>query len=159
MKRYFNQENEYDAVKTDENCFDYKTKTKPKEINMKEGGEHMSYILFGKGLLKELNFNQALYILDDRNWNKTLEEFCEGFKNVKYDKKQILSILDYLRQYFDSDQFENDCKSISIDEVFKSLSNQFVMHNTNSDDEQQGQTIDTGRCLRSIIRQYNPDYI
>ena len=60
----------------------------PRKINMKEreGGKNMERILFGN-VLNSLSYKQALYILNETNYNKSLKEFQADF--IKLKKKDI----------------------------------------------------------------------
>ena len=56
----------------------------PRKFNMKEreGGKNMERILFGN-VLYSLNYKQALYILNETNYNKSLKEFQADFIKLK----------------------------------------------------------------------------
>ena len=47
-----------------------------------EGGYYIEYALYGRRL-ESINMEQALYILNENNYNKTYLEFQEGFNNIK----------------------------------------------------------------------------
>ena len=47
-----------------------------------EGGSYIEYTLYGRRL-ESINMEQALYILNENNYNKTYLEFQEGFNNIK----------------------------------------------------------------------------
>ena len=83
----------------------------PRKLNMKEreGGKNMERILFGN-VLNSLNYKQALYILNETNYNKSLKEFQADFiklkmKDIKLDgifsgyseiDKEVKDISDYM---------------------------------------------------------------
>ena len=77
MKRYLNQNQNYDVCKT------------PHVKDFKEGGEHLIKLLFGHILIENtLNVEQAKYILEAQNWNKkSAIEFCSEFCKIKKDSK------------------------------------------------------------------------
>ena len=55
----------------------------PRKHNLDaEGGYYIEYALFGR-MLESINLQQALYILNENNYNKTYLEFQEGFNNIK----------------------------------------------------------------------------
>jgi hypothetical protein len=59
------------------------------DLNEREGGNNMEKILFGR-VLNNLTLKQSLYILNERNYNKSLEQFRQDFldleeKNYKSD--------------------------------------------------------------------------
>ena len=52
------------------------------EIEEREGGNNMERIMFGR-VLNELNLRQALYILNEKNYDKPLNQFREDFIKLK----------------------------------------------------------------------------
>ena len=56
----------------------------PRKVNMKEreGGKNMERILFGC-VLNSLNYKQALYIMNENNYNKSLKEYQADFMKLK----------------------------------------------------------------------------
>ena len=54
----------------------------------KEGGKELIELLFGNHLLnRNINIEQANYILDYGNWFGSLSSFCGGYKSIKNDYK------------------------------------------------------------------------
>ena len=53
-----------------------------KEIKFKDGGYLIEYLLYGRKIY-ELNIKEAIYILDNNNYNKSLKDFCKDFKNLE----------------------------------------------------------------------------
>ena len=60
-----------------------KLNDKPKKslLKFKEGGRFMELILFGK-VIKHLSYEEVLYILNEDNYNKSLEDFRKGFSRL-----------------------------------------------------------------------------
>ena len=54
------------------------------EMNEKEGGNNMERILFGR-VMNEFTLPQALFILNEKNYNKALNQFRKGFLELKED--------------------------------------------------------------------------
>ena len=79
------------------------------ELDERESGNDMERILFG-GIINELTLRQTLYILNENNYNKSLNQFrddflklkedyceCEGvFKEYSVFKSEIMESLDYI---------------------------------------------------------------
>ena len=97
-------------------------------IDEREGGNNMERILFGK-ILNNLNLKQALYILNENNYSKSLYQFqtdflilnekdckCEGiFKefsliNLKDDEEK----LDYITIRFKTSSFNRNFNNINL---------------------------------------------
>lgn len=53
-----------------------------KSLDIAEGGYYIEYALYGR-ILETLNFQQALYIMNEDNYDKSYLEFQEGFNNIK----------------------------------------------------------------------------
>ena len=58
-----------------------------KFLKFKEGGYYMELALFGR-VIKNLSYGEALYILNLDNYNKSLEDFRDGF--LKLNKKDLI---------------------------------------------------------------------
>ena len=55
----------------------------PRKHNLDaEGGYYIEYALFGR-ILESINLQQALYLLNENNYDRTYLEFQEGFNNIK----------------------------------------------------------------------------
>ena len=79
------------------------------ELDERESGNNMEIILFGR-VLNELTLRQALYILNEKNYNKSLYQFREDFLKLKKDycecegafkeysvlKSEVIESLDYM---------------------------------------------------------------
>jgi hypothetical protein len=50
-------------------------------LKLKEGGHFMELILFGK-VIKKLSYEEVLYILNEDNYKKSLENFRKGFSEL-----------------------------------------------------------------------------
>ena len=53
-----------------------------KYVKFREGGYYLELLLFGR-VIKELTYGEALYILNEKNYSKSLEEFRKGFNELK----------------------------------------------------------------------------
>lgn len=53
-----------------------------KFLRFKEGGYYLELLLFGR-IIKELSYGEVLYILNEKNYSKSLEDFRKGFKELK----------------------------------------------------------------------------
>ena len=53
-----------------------------KFLKFREGGYYLELLLFGR-IIKDLTYGEALYILNEKNYSKSLEEFRKGFKELK----------------------------------------------------------------------------
>ena len=62
-------------------CNEENNNSKEVEI-VDEAGEQVEILLYNR-TIQDLNFKEALYILDNRNYSKSLEEYRKGFINVK----------------------------------------------------------------------------
>ena len=61
----------------------------PKIKEYDEGGKHLIKLLFGHELInKNLNLAQAKYILDIKNWSKSIYEFKNDFLNIKKEENK-----------------------------------------------------------------------
>ena len=69
-----------------------------------EGGYYIEYALYGRRL-ESINMEQALYILNENNYNKTYLEFQEGFNNIK---KEDLKLEGVFKEMF---------KDIKLEEI------------------------------------------
>ena len=56
----------------------------------KEAGEFIEELLFGKAK-KKMNVAQMLYVLDIQNYNKSLDDFLQGYKNCHLEKTYNIS--------------------------------------------------------------------
>ena len=59
-----------------------------------EGGKELMEILFGHLLDRNINLEQAKYILEIKNWEKTLTAFYEGYKiSMEENKGESIAFL------------------------------------------------------------------
>ena len=78
-----------------------------KSINFVEGGNYLDLALFGN-VLETLNFEQALYILNEKNYQKTYLDFQFGFNDIKKEDLIVEGV------------FKEMCKNLNIlDDNFK----------------------------------------
>ena len=73
-----------------------------KFLKFKEGGYYMELALFGR-VIKNLSYGEALYILNLDNYNKSLEDFRDGF--LKLNKKDLI-----IKEPFKDFNLENESK-------------------------------------------------
>ena len=52
-----------------------------KYLDFKEGGYYLELALFGR-IIKKLSYGEVLYILNENNYNKSLEDFKKGFMQL-----------------------------------------------------------------------------
>ena len=64
-----------------ENKMKFNDKPKKRLLKFKEGGHFMELILFGKGI-NQLSYEEVLYILNEDNYKKSLEDFRKGFSRL-----------------------------------------------------------------------------
>jgi len=124
-----------------------------KQIECNEGGETIEKLLFGR-TINNLNFLEILYILDERNYQKSYEEFRKGFldiskisdenyikviekyKEKKYLEEYINGINEYLELYLKNEIKPTDtfkiCKSINYNSDSDNNNNIVFESNINS---------------------------
>ena len=80
-----------------------------------EGGYYVDFALFGRKL-KEINLEQVLYILNEKNYEKTYLDFQYGFNNIKQEDLQVEGVFKEMCQNIANNlkDFENNAKSIYI---------------------------------------------
>ena len=59
-----------------------------KNIEKSESGKNLERLLFNRCLYR-MNLAEGLYILNEKNYNKTLEKFREGFNEIKVEDLEI----------------------------------------------------------------------
>ena len=64
-----------------ENKMKFNDTPRKKFLRFKEGGHFMELILFGKGI-NQLSYEEVLYILNEDNYKKSLEDFRKGFSRL-----------------------------------------------------------------------------
>ena len=89
-----------------ENC-NISIETPRKEsIDFCEGGNYLDFALYGK-ILEEINLKQALYILNEENYNKNYIDFQFGFNNPSREDLEVKGV------------FRDICKDINLNEDFQ----------------------------------------
>ena len=92
-----------------ENCKIPLETSRKKSFGLSEGGNYVELALLGK-LLKEINLEESLYILNEKNYEKSFMDFQEGFNNIQRSDLIVEGV------------FKNICKGITFDENFKKIS-------------------------------------
>ena len=102
-----------------------------KNIKEREGGKYFEFLLFQQKL-KKINLVQALYLLNENNYNKTLYEFSQGFlkpspqdlnivgefSNLNEEIQKLKNNNENLEDIFiktDEDEFNSDDYEIDVD--------------------------------------------
>ena len=83
-----------------------------KYLNFKEGGYYLEIALFGR-VIEKLTYKEALYILNENNYNKSLEEFRKGFMELSYQDLVIKGQFDYLNSK-DESKLKTSKDSVTI---------------------------------------------
>jgi len=87
-------------------------------INDCEGGKYIEYALFGK-ILEKIRLDEALYILNEKNYEKSYLDFQYGFNHINKDNLEVKGT------------FENLCKSIQLNQNYINYSKKiFIATNT-----------------------------
>ena len=89
----------------------------PRKKNFEDcgGGYYVDFALFGKKL-EEISLEQVLYILNEKNYEKTYLDFQYGFNNIKQEDLQVEGVFKEMCQNIANNlkDFENNEKSICI---------------------------------------------
>ena len=86
-----------------------------------EGGHYLEYLLFDM-VLNELNLAQALYILNESNYDKSLIEFKIGFNNLDIKDLKIKGVFMEYKNLIDLEKTDKSIlKNISIVQKISSL--------------------------------------
>ena len=72
-----------------------------------EGGIYLELLLFNKEILK-ITLSDALFILNEDNYDKSLPEFIECFKKKKKNDLIIKGVFSYFNNYFELSEISND---------------------------------------------------
>jgi hypothetical protein len=80
----------------------FKTPRKKKLANITEGGYYFELLLFGK-IVNKLTINEALYLLNRNNYNKSLKDFRNGFLNLE--SKDLIATGNFIK--FNNLKFDN----------------------------------------------------
>ena len=85
-------------------------------LELNEGGNYLDFALFGK-ILKELNLEQALYILNEKNYEKSFIDFQYGFNNIKKEDLIVEGVFKGMCEDISNNlnkDFDDNAKSIFI---------------------------------------------
>ena len=83
------------------NCsLSIKTPRKKNYEGKAEGGLYLEFLLFNREL-KKINLGEALYILNESNYDKSLSDFKEGFKKLDKKDLKITGIFSEFNEYID----------------------------------------------------------
>ena len=83
-----------------------------KYLKLREGGYYLEIALFGR-IIKNLSYGEALYILNEDNYKKSLEEFRKGFMELSSKDLYLKGQFDYLNLKNES-ELKDLMHSISI---------------------------------------------
>lgn len=96
-----------------------------KKISQRESGRNLEMILFGREI-KKINLSEALYILNEKNYEKNLEKFREGFNEKKDDDLKLEGIfkefneLHYIKEFNEiAKESTMTCDDIGDDNAFE----------------------------------------
>ena len=90
----------------EKNClFSIKTPKKKNYEGEAEGGLYLEYLLFNRNL-QTINLREILYILNENNYDKSIIDFQEGFKNSKEEDLMIKGIFSEFNKYKDRANIE-----------------------------------------------------
>ena len=78
-------------------------------LDMAEGGAYLEIALFGR-ILETINLNQALYLMNEKNYDRTYLEFQEGFNNLKDEDLKIDGIFKDLYKEIDLNDINSKIK-------------------------------------------------
>ena len=76
-----------------------------KYLDFSEGGYYLEVALFGR-ILDNINLEQALYILNEKNYEKEYMKFQEGFNNINMKDLKVEGV------------FENLCNAVNLNNQF-----------------------------------------
>ena len=129
-----------------ENCQISIQTPRKKQLNKIEGGAYIDFALFGK-VLKELNLEQVLYILNEKNYEKTYIDFQYDFNNIKEEDLKVQGVFkqmcENIYKSYKKD-FEKNTESIFIrlnptniteSKIYCDIKNDVIFGNTISDKE------------------------
>ena len=70
----------------------FKTPRK-KELNIRESGRHIELLLFNR-IVNQINLGEAMYILNENNYNKSINEFNKGFNDLNDEDLNIRGVFE-----------------------------------------------------------------
>ena len=76
-------------------------------LDIKEGGFYIELALYGR-ILEMITIEQALYILNEANYDKEFLDFQEGFNNIKKEDLKITGVFE--KSFMDFNLNENTLK-------------------------------------------------
>ena len=87
-----------------------------KNFDYEEGGYYIDLALFGR-ILKNINLQQVLYILNEKNYDKTYLDFQYDFNNIKSEDLEVEGVFKEMCKNISKDinnDLENNAKSIYV---------------------------------------------
>ena len=99
-----------------ENCNISIETPRKKSLEFCEGGYYIDLALFGK-ILHEINLEQSLYILNEKNYQKTYLDFQYGFNNINKEDLKVEGTFKGMCENIINNlniDFENNAKSVLI---------------------------------------------
>ena len=87
--------------------------TRKKDISLRESGRFIELLMFNQ-VLQCINISQALYILNEKIYNKTINEFNEGFNLLKDDDLKIEGVFHEFNLLGGFDKFSEIDKETKI---------------------------------------------
>ena len=103
--------------------------------NDAEGGNYIEYALYGR-TLETINIEQALYLLNEKNYDKSFLEFQEGFNNIKKEDIEIQGVFKDIFNNINIDDLEsnkNNIKNRYIPLNKKNISEKVIVKNVKND--------------------------
>ena len=100
-----------------------------------EGGYYIEYALYGR-LLETINIEQALYLLNEKNYDKSFLEFQEGFNNIKSEDLKLEGIFkDYFKDFNskESNHNKNNNKNPYIAINKKNIPEKLILYKIKND--------------------------
>ena len=92
------------------------TTPRKKNFDYEEGGSYIDLALFGR-ILTTINLQQALYILNEKNYEKTFLDFQYGFNNIKNEDLKVEGVFKEMCKNISQNlnkDFDNSAKSIYV---------------------------------------------
>lgn len=152
VRRYNKRGENTEDSKTSENFYGSNVKQEVLKHPM-EGGEIMSNMIFGENLIA-LDIFRILYVLNFKNWEKSLDEFKTGFSECK--KINVDECIENMKDLLDED-FTYEIKELVTEASETAIISQTV-YNKFLDYKKNPTRVEVGRCLISIGREKNKNY-
>ena len=96
-----------------ENCQTSIVTPRKNSLEFVEGGSYIELALFGR-ILEEITLEQALFLLNEKNYTKTYLQFQEAFNKIKADDLKVEGV------------FKNILKGINLDEKYTIKIGRFI---------------------------------